>query len=62
MLVKAELEAVRDDMTAWDIFMLGHPWRPTDATARINRAATMSTDRSHPTRRRRPPERRIEHP
>ena len=27
VLVKAELEAVRADMTRWDTFMLGRPWR-----------------------------------
>ncbi len=62
MVVKAELAAVRADMCNWDRFMLGHPCRPSDATARMSRAASMSTDRSHPSRRRRPPERRIEHP
>jgi hypothetical protein len=62
VLVKAELEAVRADMTRWDTFMLGRPWRSAGASARMSRAASISTDRSHPTRRRRPPERRIEHP
>jgi hypothetical protein len=62
MVVKAELAAVRADMNNWDRFMLGHQGRPSDATARMSRAASMSTDRSHPSRRRRPPERRIEHP
>jgi len=62
VVVKAELEAVRAGMDRWDEFMLGHPWRPTDATSRMSRAALLSSDRSHPTRRRRPPERRIEHP
>jgi hypothetical protein len=62
MVVKAELAAVRADMSNWDSFMLGHTCRPSDATARMSRAASMSTDRSHPSRRRRPPERRIEHP
>jgi hypothetical protein len=62
VLVKAELEAVRAGMDRWDRFMLGHPWRPTDASGRMSRAALTSADRSHPTRRRRPPDRRIEHP
>ncbi|MGZ4231401.1 MAG: hypothetical protein ACXVR1_04910 [Solirubrobacteraceae bacterium] len=61
-LIKTELQAVRAGMSRWDGFMQGHPWRPSDATMRMSRAAVLSTDRSHPTRRRRPPERRIEHP
>jgi hypothetical protein len=62
VLFKAELAAVRADMDHWDRFMEGDPWRPPDATARMSRAARISTDRSHPSPRRRPPERRIEHP
>jgi hypothetical protein len=62
VLVKAELEAVRAGMDRWDRFMLGHSWRPSDATSRMSRAALISIDRSHPSRRRRPPDRRIEHP
>jgi hypothetical protein len=62
VLVKAELEEVRSGLDRWDRFMLGHPWRPSDATSRMSRAALISADRSHPSRRRRPPERRIEHP
>ena len=62
VLVKAELEAVRAGMDRWDMFMLGYSWRPADASGRMSRAALISTDRSHPTRRRRPPDRRIEHP
>jgi hypothetical protein len=61
-VVKAELEAVRADLSRWDAFMQGPHWRPADATARMSRAAMLSTDRSHPIRRGRPPERRIEHP
>jgi hypothetical protein len=62
MLVKAELSAVRADMRRWEAFMLGHPWRPPDASARMSRAALRSADRSHPNPRRRPPDRRPEHP
>ena len=61
-LIRAELEAVRAGMRRWDSFMHGREFRLPDATTRMNRAALRSTDRSHPTRRRRPPERRIEHP
>jgi hypothetical protein len=61
-VIKAELEAVRADLSRWDGFMRGPLWRPADATARISRAARLSTDRSHPKRRGQPPERRIEHP
>jgi hypothetical protein len=62
VLVKAELSAVRADMRRWEAFMLGHPWRPPDASARMSRAALRSADRSHPNARRRPPDRRPEHP
>jgi hypothetical protein len=62
VLVKAELEAVRSGMNRWDRFMLGYPWRPSDAGVRISRGDLLSSDRSHPTRRRRPPDRRSEHP
>lgn len=61
-LIKAELEAVHAEMRRWEAFMHGHPWQPADATERMRRAAMRSPDRSHPTRRRRPPDRRIEHP
>lgn len=60
--IKAELAAVTADLIRWDSFVHGPWWRPGDATARMTRAAIVSTDRSHPSRRRRPPERRIEHP
>jgi hypothetical protein len=61
VLVKAELEAVRSDCHQWDEFMLGHEWRPADATARMSRAELRSNDRSHPNRGWRPPERRSGH-
>jgi PAS domain-containing protein len=61
-LIRAELDAVRAGMSRWDSFMQGREFRLPDATTRMNRAALRSTDRSHPSRRRRPPERRIEHP
>ena len=62
LLVRAELEGARTGWNEWEAFMLGHPWRPADATARMRRAALPSNDRSHPTRQRRPPQRRLEHP
>ena len=62
LLVKAELGAVRADMNRWDRFMLGHPWRPTDVALRMSRTGLISSDRSHPTRRRQRPDRRPEHP
>ena len=61
-LIKRELEAVRAEMRRWDSFIHGRPWRPADAPTRVTRALALSTDRSHPTRRRRPPQRRIDHP
>jgi hypothetical protein len=61
-VIKAELDAVRADLGRWDSLMQGPLWRLADATDRISRAASLSTDRSHPRRRGRPPERRIEHP
>jgi hypothetical protein len=61
-VIAAELEAVHTDLSRWDAFMQGPSWRPADASARMSRAAMSSTDRSHPIRRGRPPERRIEHP
>jgi hypothetical protein len=61
-LIRAELEAVHAGMSSWEQFMQGRSFQPSNATARMSRAAVPPSDRSHPNRRRRPPERRIEHP
>lgn len=62
MVMRSELGAVRADLRRWDGFMQGALSRPADATARMSRAAMLATDRSHPARRGRPPQRRVEHP
>jgi hypothetical protein len=61
-LIRVELEAVRAGMSRWDAFMQARAFVSSDATTRMSRATVRPADRSHPTRRRRPPERRIEHP
>jgi hypothetical protein len=62
MVMRSELEAVRGDLKRWDGFIQGKLSRPADATARMSRAAMLAPDRSHPARRARRPQRRVEHP